>query len=57
VQLVGHGESPIKIVAGTHVAISGTIADPASIGSIASDPGIAPGAWVIQVDYTNITPG
>jgi RNA polymerase sigma factor (sigma-70 family) len=57
VQLVGHGESPINIVAGAHVAISGTTADPASIGSIATDPRIATGGWVLHVDYTNITPG
>jgi hypothetical protein len=39
------------------VTISGTIADPASIGTIAADPRLAAGGWVVDVDYTNITLG
>jgi RNA polymerase sigma factor (sigma-70 family) len=57
VQLVGDGESPIEIVAGAPVTISGATGDPTSIGPIASDPRIAGGAWVVQVDFAAITEG
>jgi hypothetical protein len=54
VQLVGHGESPIEIVAGSPVAVSGATGDPASIGTIASDR-IAGGGWLLLVDFADLT--
>lgn len=56
VQLIGEGESPIDIVAGARLVVTGMISEPAA-GPIAVDPRIGNAGYILQVAFTDIAAG
>lgn len=54
VQLFGPGESPVTIIPGTSIVVTGTISDPAAAGVAGGDPRIDDAGFILEVPFTSI---
>ena len=54
VQLVGDGESPVDIDAGTVVTVTGTVGSPEGLGPVATDPRVHANGYVAQVAFADV---